>query len=73
MSKLLILTSSGLIRFYQSCVRIWFPPVCRFHPTCSEYALEALHRHGFFKGSAMIVWRILRCNPLSAGGWDPVK
>ncbi|MCI0330872.1 MAG: membrane protein insertion efficiency factor YidD [candidate division Zixibacteria bacterium] len=71
--KVLVFASSGLIRFYQNYVRIWFPPVCRFHPTCSEYALEALKRHGFFRGSAMAVRRIVRCNPFSAGGWDPVK
>jgi len=72
-SRVLVLTSSGLVKLYQRYVRIWFPPVCRFHPTCSDYALEALHKHGFFKGSALTVWRILRCNPFSTGGWDPVK
>lgn len=71
--KVLVLTSSGFIRFYQHYIRIWFPPVCRFHPTCSEYALDALKKHGFFKGSALTLWRILRCNPFSAGGWDPVE
>ena len=70
--RVLVSASSGVIRFYQSCVRIWFPPVCRFHPTCSEYALEALKKHGFFKGVARAAWRIMRCNPFSAGGWDPV-
>ncbi len=73
MSRVLILTSSGLIKFYQRCVRIWFPPVCRFHPTCSDYALEALKKRGFFKGSTLAAWRILRCNPFSAGGFDPVN
>ena len=71
--KALVLASSGFIRFYQNHIRIWFPLVCRFHPTCSEYALEALKKHGFFKGSARSLWRILRCNPFSAGGWDPVQ
>ncbi len=71
--KALVPASSGVIRFYQNYVRIWFPPVCRFHPTCSAYALEALQKHGFFKGGAMAFWRILRCNPFSAGGWDPVQ
>jgi putative membrane protein insertion efficiency factor len=45
---------------------------CRFTPTCSAYGLEALHRHGFFRGSALAAWRVLRCNPLSKGGVDPV-
>jgi putative membrane protein insertion efficiency factor len=71
--KALVSASSGVIRFYQNCIRIWFSPVCRFHPTCSEYALEALRKRGFLKGSAIAVWRILRCNPFSSGGWDPVK
>lgn len=45
---------------------------CRFTPTCSAYGLEALQRHGFFRGSALAAWRVLRCNPLSKGGFDPV-
>ncbi len=45
---------------------------CRFYPTCSEYALTALERYGAFKGGVMSLWRILRCNPFSRGGYDPV-
>ena len=45
---------------------------CRFEPSCSAYGLEALRRHGFFKGSALAFWRILRCGPWSRGGADPV-
>jgi len=45
---------------------------CRFTPTCSEYGLEAVQRHGFFPGVALAGWRVLRCNPLSKGGRDPV-
>ena len=71
--KILVLAFNGVIHFYQNYIRIWFPPVCRFHPTCSEYALEALKKHGFFKGSAKAFWRILRCSPFFSGGWDPVK
>jgi putative membrane protein insertion efficiency factor len=48
-------------------------PRCRFYPTCSEYAIEAIQKKGIFKGFFLAVWRILRCNPLSAGGYDPVK
>jgi uncharacterized protein len=45
---------------------------CRFHPTCSAYAVEAIRVHGALKGSALAVWRVARCSPLSAGGLDPV-
>ncbi|MBE6704046.1 MAG: membrane protein insertion efficiency factor YidD [Ruminococcaceae bacterium] len=47
-------------------------PSCRFVPTCSEYAIEAYRVHGFFKGTYLTVWRILRCNPFCKGGFDPV-
>lgn len=50
----------------------YFPTSCRYTPTCSNYALDALRKHGAFKGAAMAVWRILRCNPWSDGGEDPV-
>jgi len=49
-----------------------FGPSCRFHPSCSEYALEALQQHNAAKALLLIVWRILRCNPFSKGGYDPV-
>lgn len=45
---------------------------CRFNPTCSQYAIEAIEVHGIFKGCLLAIWRILRCNPFSKGGWDPV-
>ena len=47
-------------------------PTCRFTPTCSAYAVEALKEWGFLAGGALSIWRILRCNPFSAGGYDPV-
>lgn len=47
-------------------------PTCRYHPTCSTYAREAYHKHNFFYASILSFWRILRCNPLSKGGYDPV-
>ncbi|MDY5836040.1 MAG: membrane protein insertion efficiency factor YidD [Eubacteriales bacterium] len=62
----------GLIRFYQRRISPLLPAACRYYPTCSNYALEALQIHGFFKGSALAIWRILRCNPWSKGGVDPV-
>ena len=47
-------------------------PSCRFHPTCSAYAVEAVHVHGVFRGLAMALWRLLRCHPFHPGGFDPV-
>lgn len=46
---------------------------CRFQPTCSEYAMQAYEKYGFFKGSFLTIYRILRCNPFSKGGYDPLK
>lgn len=63
----------ALIRFYQRFISpLKRNPTCRFTPTCSAYALEAFRKRGFFVGLALTVWRILRCNPFSAGGYDPV-
>ncbi|ABB39192.1 protein of unknown function DUF37 [Oleidesulfovibrio alaskensis G20] len=60
------------IRFYQRFISPLFPPSCRFVPTCSAYAAEAVLRHGIIKGGFLALRRILRCNPLCAGGYDPV-
>jgi putative membrane protein insertion efficiency factor len=60
------------IRFYQRHISPYRPPCCRFTPTCSQYGLEAIERFGALKGSALTIWRILRCNPFSKGGYDPV-
>ncbi|MFA5359815.1 MAG: membrane protein insertion efficiency factor YidD [Patescibacteria group bacterium] len=46
---------------------------CRFHPTCSEYAIQAIEKYGFIKGGFKAVWRVLRCNPFNSGGFDPLK
>ncbi len=61
-----------LIRFYRKFLSPLKPPCCRFYPTCSQYALEAFEKRGFFVGFFLTVWRILRCNPLCKGGYDPV-
>lgn len=62
-----------LIRFYQKVLSpLKRNPTCRFTPTCSAYAVEAFQKRGFFVGFGLTVWRILRCNPFSAGGYDPV-
>lgn len=62
----------ALIRFYQRRISPLFPPCCRFTPTCSQYALEAIQVHGAAKGVFLALKRILRCNPLFPGGYDPV-
>lgn len=62
----------GLIRGYQLMISPYFPPSCRYHPTCSSYAIEALQQHGAFRGSWLTLKRILRCHPWSEGGYDPV-
>ena len=62
----------ALIRFYQRQISPLFPPCCRFTPTCSQYALEAIQVHGAAKGVFLALKRILRCNPLFTGGYDPV-
>jgi len=67
MRQLLIL----LIRMYQKVSRLT-PPVCRFTPTCSEYAVQALQQHGVFKGGWLALCRIGRCHPWNPGGYDPV-
>lgn len=60
------------IRFYQLYISPLLGPSCRFTPTCSEYARQALLKHGPFKGLWLAVWRILRCNPWGGSGYDPV-
>jgi len=62
----------GLIKLYQNTVSRVLPPVCRFQPTCSQYALEAIKKYGFARGSWLAAKRIARCNPFSEGGYDPV-
>lgn len=62
-----------LIRLYQKYISPMKKPCCRFYPTCSQYALEAIQKHGAFKGFFMALWRVIRCNPFCKGGYDPVK
>lgn len=61
-----------LIRFYRVHISPRTPPSCKYIPTCSEYGLQAIERFGALKGGALTLWRILRCNPWSRGGYDPV-
>ncbi len=62
----------GLIRFYQAAVSPLLPSTCRYTPTCSRYALEAVRRHGAVRGGWLAARRLLRCHPLGGKGWDPV-
>lgn len=60
------------LRVYKRMFSPLFLPACRYVPTCSEYATEAIERHGAVRGSLMATWRLLRCNPFAKGGFDPV-
>lgn len=62
----------GLIRLYRVTLSGWLGGQCRFYPTCSQYAEDAIRRRGFVKGSILAGWRVLRCNPFGAGGVDRV-
>ncbi|MEO0107910.1 MAG: membrane protein insertion efficiency factor YidD [candidate division WOR-3 bacterium] len=62
----------GLIRFYQIGISPLLPRVCRFYPTCSEYAAQSIERYGLLKGILRSTVRVMRCNPWCAGGYDPV-
>ncbi|MCI8804612.1 MAG: membrane protein insertion efficiency factor YidD [Clostridiales bacterium] len=61
-----------VIKFYRKFISPLKRPCCRFYPTCSSYAYEAYSKYGFFKGTYLTVWRVLRCNPFCKGGYDPV-
>jgi uncharacterized protein len=62
----------ALLRGYQLLISPLFPASCKYHPSCSEYAVQALRRYGLVKGSILAAWRLLRCNPWSRGGVDHV-
>lgn len=60
------------IRWYQRWISPLFPPTCRFYPSCSQYAYDAIGKYGLLKGGALAGWRLLRCNPYNKGGFDYV-
>ena len=62
----------ALIAFYRTCISPLLPPTCRYTPTCSQYAKEAIQKYGPFKGGWLALKRILRCNPFGGSGYDPV-
>lgn len=72
MNKLFRAIVVAPIRLYKYCISPMLPPACRYLPTCSEYAMEAVERHGVARGGWYAFRRILRCNPLARGGYDPV-
>ena len=61
------------IRVYQKLISPAFPRRCKYEPTCSRYAVQAIRRYGILRGSVLAGWRLLRCNPWSHGGFDPVE
>lgn len=68
MKKILI----QMIKLYRKYISPMKSTKCPYYPSCSEYGLEAINKHGALKGSALAAWRIIRCNPFSKGGYDPV-
>ncbi len=68
MSRILIF----LVRFYQRAISPMFPPACRYTPTCSQYAVEAIRKYGALKGSILAAKRLARCHPWGGSGYDPV-
>jgi putative membrane protein insertion efficiency factor len=70
--KAIILLLLTPVYIYRYCISPLIPPACRFTPTCSQYAIEALNKHGALKGLALTIRRILRCNPWGGSGYDPV-
>lgn len=72
MKRLVSKIMLGMIRFYQTCISPLTPPACRYTPTCSQYAIEAIQKYGPLKGGWLALKRILRCNPWGGSGYDPV-
>ncbi len=62
----------AVLRFYKRHISPHLPDACIYTPTCSEYAMEAIQKHGALKGTGLAIWRVLRCNPFAKGGYDPV-
>lgn len=72
LKRLLALPLLALVKFYQYCISPYTPPACRFTPTCSQYAVEALKKYGPIKGSWLTIKRLSRCHPWGGSGYDPV-
>ena len=65
--------SLNLILFYKSSLSPYLGGNCKYEPSCSNYGYEAINKHGFFKGFYMTLFRLIKCNPFSEGGYDPIK
>ena len=72
LKKVLILPLVGIVRFYQVVISPVTPAACRFEPSCSNYALQALEKHGLIKGTWLAIKRIFSCNPWGKSGYDPI-
>ena len=72
MNRILIFPLVLLIKGYKNLISPLFPAICRFQPTCSQYALEALKKHGLFKGGLLTIKRISKCHPWGDSGYDPI-
>lgn len=74
-SQLGVLSALALsvLRFYKRWISPVLPSACRFHPTCSEYMMQAIEKYGILRGIGMGLWRLLRCHPFHDGGFDPVR
>jgi len=73
MKRVANITVLGLLRGYKWMISPFLPPACRYVPTCSEYAVEAVEEYGALRGGLMAFWRVLRCHPFTKGGYDPVS
>ena len=73
MSKVLRRTTLFPLRAYQRAISPALPRRCKYHPTCSAYAVQAIESYGILRGAVLAGWRLLRCNPFSRGGYDPVS
>jgi putative membrane protein insertion efficiency factor len=63
----------AVIAAYRFCISPWLGPACRFEPTCSKYACDAINHFGVMKGGGLAIWRLLKCHPLHPGGYDPIQ
>lgn len=63
----------SILRLYQRLLSPILPPACRFHPSCSQYAIDSIEQYGIIRGAAKAMWRLLKCHPFHPGGYDPVR
>jgi len=72
LKKILIFPVIFLVKIYQSIISPLFPPTCRYKPTCSEYAIQSLKKHGLIKGVYLSIKRVVNCHPWGGSGYDPI-